>query len=182
MVPSPRKRHIGWLLALPLLLAVIMFSGPAKSEIYGTTGDWIINVNDHGSCVLSRYVDDQFYAIGAEWDQTAKQFYWTVLFYSPELGRLPPGGEYPVDLKVQDAPWQLGSTAEIISAQNVSYVRVEIHDYDFGTAFREGSVFTVGAARKDYHLPLDGSADAQDIYVGCFLNSFVQPTAQNPFE
>jgi len=173
-MPSVKAYFLGCLstsfLVLGLLLALMAWTGNAFAETYGMAGDWVVDADSHGVCLMSRTVGVENYVLGMIWDEKLKTFYWAFLVNEPDFLFMQLKPTYPTELSIADTTWKEDLTAEVVDASGFPYLFIRLPEGDFEQAFRRGTELSLTTKLGDYRVALDHSAAGLDIFLACMAD------------
>ena len=143
---------------------------PAFAETYGKAGNWIIDGDGAGSCLLTRTIGEARFAFATVWDDETSTGYWALMFNVPEFSSMSLQRAYQADLAILGTSWTEATDASVEDASGYPFLFIRILSRGFERAFREGSQFTVTSKIGSYRIPLDRSATGQDIFLACMVD------------
>jgi hypothetical protein len=152
------------------VVALLGANPPAYAETYGKAGDWIVDGDGAGSCLLTRTIGEARFAFATVWDDKTKTAYWALMFNVPEFSSMALERAYSADLVIQGTAWTEATDANVEDASGYPFLFVRIFDMGFEQAFRRGSELTVLTKIGQYRIPLDHSAEGQDIFIACMTD------------
>jgi len=151
-------------------IALLCANPPAYAETYGKAGDWIVDGDGAGSCLLTRTIGESRFAFAALWDDKTKSAYWVLMFNVPEFSSMSLQRAYSADLAIQGTAWSEATGADVEDASGYPFLFIRILDVGFEQAFRDGSEFRIATKLGTYRIPLASSAAGLDTYVACMTD------------